>query len=75
LNNQVINAQTTDSGTTIQGLTVTGNIMSNDLGGDCIQIQQISGNAILDVTVSSNVCMLQSGNGSGYSMATPIYKR
>lgn len=73
MDNQVINAQTTDSGTTIQGLTVSENVMFNGLDGDCIQIEQLSaGNPILDVTVSSNVCTLQAGadeNGTGYSMA------
>jgi hypothetical protein len=69
LNNSLINAQAADSGTTMQGLTVSKNVMSNALAGNCIQINQGLGNRILDVTVSSNICMLGSGAGTGYLMA------
>jgi hypothetical protein len=78
-NDEIINAQTADAltvgsgGTTIQGLTVSGNIMFHGLTGDCIQIQRLAstgGGPISDVTVSSNVCTLLSGStGTGYSMA------
>jgi hypothetical protein len=79
---QILNAQTEDAGTTIQGLNIVGNVMFNGIPGNCIQVQQIqltssgtlAGGRISDVTVSSNVCILSSlslaGNvGTGYSMA------
>jgi hypothetical protein len=71
VNNPLINAQTSDSNTSIRGLIISSNIMSNGLGGDCIQIQQLSetGTSISGVTVSSNVCILQATTGTGYSMA------
>lgn len=70
-NNPLVNAQTTDSDTVIQGLVVSDNIMSNGMAADCVQIQQLSGNPISDVTVSGNVCTLQesASGGTGYSMA------
>lgn len=69
-NNPVINAQTSDSGTVIQDLNVSGNIIFNGIASDCVQAQRLSGNQLEDVTVTGNHCIVQSGgSGTGYSLA------
>jgi hypothetical protein len=72
-NNEVINAQTTDSGTVIQALHIQDNMMWNESGGDCVQVQPLSGGllSITEVTVTHNVCVLMAGGGSGtgYSLS------
>ena len=72
-NNQIINFQTSDASTTEQDISITGNLMWNALGGDCVQVQQLSGNAIQGLDLEDNKCWLSGitshGNGSGYSIA------
>ena len=73
LNNPLINAQNSDSGTVISDLYVVANQISNAGGGDCVQVQQLTSLAITNVHVDGNTCQLSTiaghGNGTGYSTA------
>lgn len=67
-NNIAINAQTSDAGTVITNITISGNHISNGMGGDCVQVQRINGDIIHAVVVSGNSCVFM-GPSNGYSMA------
>jgi hypothetical protein len=72
-NSELINAQTTDSGTVIEDLHIENNKMWNESGGDCVQVQPLRGGpfSISRVVVAQNICALVGGGGSGtgYSLS------
>jgi hypothetical protein len=68
--NPIVNAQTYDASTTMQGLIIAGNHMWNGLGNDCVQIQPLgTSSQIYDSAVAHNICILTNTVGTGYSLS------